>query len=84
MLKPIDLYSAIIKVRSLIVQRGDAVLPAGSRSLRPRAGITYKDHTSDENEEEEGENEEEARPLPIPACHLRGPPIGPRSKQLWP
>lgn len=72
------MYSAIIKVHFLIVQREDEVLPSGGRSLRPRAGITYKDPTS----EEEEESEEEARPLPVPACYLRGPPIGPRSKRV--
>lgn len=65
-----------------MVQREDAVVPAGRRSLRPRAAITYKDHMSEE--EEESESEEEAGPLPIAACYLRGPPIGPRFKKVWP
>lgn len=82
-MKPTDLFGSyhLIKVLCLIVQREDAVLPAGRRSLRPRAGITSKDYTSEE-EEEEGEEEEEARPLPIPAYYLRGPPIRPRSQQV--
>ncbi|XP_056291104.1 serine/threonine-protein kinase VRK1-like isoform X2 [Pseudoliparis swirei] len=41
-----------------------------SRSLRPRAAVAYGEDDSDQEEEEE------ARPKPIPACYLRGPPIG--------
>lgn len=77
----IDLYRwAIIEEPLLFVQREDSALPTSSRSLRPRARITYKEHTS---EEEEEESEDEARPQPISAHYLRGPPTGPRSKQVW-
>lgn len=72
---------AITEELSLFVQRQDSALPTSSRSLRPRARITYKEHTSEEEEEEE--SEDEARPRPISACYLRGPPIGPRPKQVW-
>ncbi|XP_035027868.1 serine/threonine-protein kinase VRK1 isoform X1 [Hippoglossus stenolepis] len=56
----------------------DEVLPAVRRSLRPRTEPvnTYKDDSEDEDEEDE----EVSRPRPIPACYLRGPPIGPRTQ----
>ncbi|XP_029691207.1 serine/threonine-protein kinase VRK2 isoform X2 [Takifugu rubripes] len=71
-------------------KRADSALPTSSRSLRPRARITYKEHTSEEAEaeeeeeeaEEEEESEDEARPQPISARYLRGPPIGPRPEQV--
>ncbi|KAM7408145.1 hypothetical protein PAMA_002027 [Pampus argenteus] len=49
------------------------------RSLRPRSKpVTYEEDKS------EDEDEEVVRPKPIAACHLRGPPIGPKaqSKQV--
>lgn len=61
---------------SVSSQKKEEVQPAGGRSLRPRRGtpVTYAEDTSEEEEEElRG-----TRPKPIPACYLRGPPIGPR------
>nr|XP_046257683.1 serine/threonine-protein kinase VRK2 [Scatophagus argus] len=62
-------------------QKEDGLL-ATARSLRPRPAVTYKEDTEEEEEEEEDEEEEEeeAKPRPIPACYLRGPPIGPRAQ----
>ncbi|XP_028278561.1 serine/threonine-protein kinase VRK2 isoform X2 [Parambassis ranga] len=57
-------------------QPKDDVLPAVRRSLRPRSAHRYKEVDS-EDEEEEEEEEDDVRPKPIPACYLRGPPIGP-------
>ncbi|XP_035027872.1 serine/threonine-protein kinase VRK1 isoform X3 [Hippoglossus stenolepis] len=59
-------------------EKKDEVLPAVRRSLRPRTEPvnTYKDDSEDEDEEDE----EVSRPRPIPACYLRGPPIGPRTQ----
>ncbi|XP_062257120.1 serine/threonine-protein kinase VRK2 isoform X3 [Platichthys flesus] len=59
----------------------DEVLPAVRRSQRPRTEPvnTYKDDSEDEDEEEK-EDEEVSRLRPIPACYLRGPPIGPRTQ----
>lgn len=38
-------------------------------------------YEEDEDEGEEDEDEvEEARPNPIPACYLRGPPMGRRAQ----
>ncbi|XP_044069912.1 serine/threonine-protein kinase VRK2 isoform X3 [Siniperca chuatsi] len=62
----------------------DGVLPDVSRSLRsrPKPVVTYEE---DDSEDED----EEARPRPIPACYLRGPPIGPsaqpkqKAKSKW-
>nr|XP_033469598.1 serine/threonine-protein kinase VRK1-like [Epinephelus lanceolatus] len=59
----------------------DRVLPA-ARSLRPRREpVTYNEDSS-ETEEEDGEEEMEVegRSRPIPACYLRGPPVGPRAQ----
>ncbi|XP_059215391.1 serine/threonine-protein kinase VRK1-like [Centropristis striata] len=65
-------------------QNDDGVLPAVSGSLRPRPVVTYNEDDSEteteDEEDEEEEDEEEARPRPIPACYLRGPPIGPRAQ----
>ncbi|XP_034407268.1 serine/threonine-protein kinase VRK2 isoform X2 [Cyclopterus lumpus] len=64
------------------LEKEDGV-PAVSRSLRPRPAVAYGEDESEEEEEEE----EAARPKPIPACYLRGPPIGPRAppkqKSKW-
>ncbi|KAL6101395.1 vrk2 [Pungitius sinensis] len=46
---------------------------AAGRSLRPRPVVAY-------GEDSEDDEEEEARPKPVPACYLRGPPIGPRDR----
>ncbi|XP_010741672.2 serine/threonine-protein kinase VRK1 [Larimichthys crocea] len=55
--------------------------PAATRSLRPRREpVMYNEDDSDDDEEEEEEEEEAARPRPIPACYLRGPPIGARAQ----
>ncbi|KAM4599715.1 serine/threonine-protein kinase VRK1-like isoform 2-T2 [Fundulus diaphanus] len=50
---------------------------AGKWSLRPRPARTYEEKDSEEEEEDEEEEEEVVRPKRIPACYLRGPPIGP-------
>ncbi|XP_041803154.1 serine/threonine-protein kinase VRK1-like isoform X2 [Chelmon rostratus] len=67
-------------VKPQVQQRDDGVLPAVGRSLRPRPKpvVTYKEDSEDEDEEEK--EEEAARPTPIPACYLRGPPIGPKAQ----
>ncbi|XP_032384398.1 LOW QUALITY PROTEIN: serine/threonine-protein kinase VRK2 [Etheostoma spectabile] len=59
-------------------QPEEGVVPTVGRSLRPRPEMSYgeADSETEEKEEEEGE----ARPRPIPACYLRGPPIGPRAQ----
>ncbi|KAG7229914.1 hypothetical protein INR49_009632 [Caranx melampygus] len=61
----------------------ETTLPALRRSLRPKAVRTYRDEDEYEDEDEDEDDKEETRPKPIPACYLRGPPIGPRpqSKQ---
>ena len=65
----------------------DTVLPAVRRSLRPRTEPvnTYKEDSEDEDESDDEDDEDVSRPRPIPACYLRGPPIGPRtqSKKVW-
>ena len=44
---------------------------------------TYEENDSwYEDEDEEEEEEEETRPKPIDERYLRGPPIGPRPKQV--
>ncbi|XP_031146999.1 serine/threonine-protein kinase VRK1-like isoform X1 [Sander lucioperca] len=61
-------------------QPEEGVVPAVSRPLRPRPVVSYGEDDSETEEETEEEEEEEARPRPIPACYLRGPPIGPRAQ----
>lgn len=72
---------------SVSSQKKEKVQPAGGRLLRPRRGtpVTYEEDTSEEEEDEEEEELRGTRPKPIPACYLRGPPIGPRPppKQVW-
>uniref|UniRef100_A0A8C4EE73 non-specific serine/threonine protein kinase n=1 Tax=Dicentrarchus labrax TaxID=13489 RepID=A0A8C4EE73_DICLA len=57
--------------------------PAGASTAKvqdPPTREKYEEDDSEEEEEEEDEDDEdEARPRPIPACYLRGPPIGPRA-----
>ncbi|XP_026210411.1 serine/threonine-protein kinase VRK2 isoform X2 [Anabas testudineus] len=62
-------------------QKEKGVLPAVRRSSRPRAAQNYKEDDSDDDEDDDDdEPDEEARPRPIPACYLRGPPIGSRTQ----
>uniref|UniRef100_A0A8D0A9R9 non-specific serine/threonine protein kinase n=1 Tax=Sander lucioperca TaxID=283035 RepID=A0A8D0A9R9_SANLU len=61
-------------------EKEEGVVPAVSRPLRPRPVVSYGEDDSETEEETEEEEEEEARPRPIPACYLRGPPIGPRAQ----
>ncbi|XP_034754310.1 serine/threonine-protein kinase VRK2-like isoform X2 [Etheostoma cragini] len=60
-------------------QPEEGVVSTVSRSLRPRPEMSYGEDDS-ETEEEEEEEEARPRPRPIPACYLRGPPIGPRAQ----
>lgn len=64
-------------------QKEDGASAAVSRSLRPKQKppLTYEeDYSEDEDEDEEEEEGETPRPRPIPACYVRGPPIGPRNQ----
>ncbi|XP_074532446.1 serine/threonine-protein kinase VRK2 isoform X2 [Halichoeres trimaculatus] len=58
-------------------QKEGGASSAASRSLRPKQGppVRYEEDDDDDDDEEE----ERSRPKPIPACYLRGPPIGPRN-----
>ncbi|XP_073338104.1 serine/threonine-protein kinase VRK2 isoform X3 [Pagrus major] len=57
----------------------ERVSPAARRSLRPRPGhVNYEEDVSEDEDEEE---KVECSSRPIPACNLRGPPIGPRPEQ---
>ena len=42
--------------------------------------MSYNEDDSESEDEEDEEDEDEARPRAIPACYLRGPPIGPRAQ----
>ncbi|XP_014912732.1 serine/threonine-protein kinase VRK2 isoform X1 [Poecilia latipinna] len=57
------------------------VSPVGKYLLRSRLARRYEEKEDSEEEEdeedEEDEDEEDDRPKRIPACYLRGPPIGP-------
>ncbi|CAJ1067004.1 serine/threonine-protein kinase VRK1-like [Xyrichtys novacula] len=63
-------------------QREDGASSAAGRSLRPKRvpPTRYEDDSESEGDDEDDEEEERARPTPIPACYLRGPPIGPRNQ----
>ncbi|XP_041645178.1 serine/threonine-protein kinase VRK1-like [Cheilinus undulatus] len=63
-------------------QKEDGASAAVSRSLRPKqkSPLTYEEENSEDEDEEEEEEEETPRPRPIPACYVRGPPIGPRNQ----
>ncbi|XP_043992418.1 serine/threonine-protein kinase VRK1-like isoform X1 [Gambusia affinis] len=61
------------------------VSPPGKYLLRPRLACMYEekenseeeDDVENEKEEEEVKEKKDVRPKRIPACYLRGPPIGP-------
>ncbi|XP_053292575.1 serine/threonine-protein kinase VRK1 isoform X2 [Pleuronectes platessa] len=81
--KPVPAQSRRGPVVSKTQSQKNEVLPALRRSQRPRTEPvnTYKDDSEDEDEDEDEEEDEEvSRPRPIPACYLRGPPIGPRTQ----
>ncbi|XP_034537786.1 serine/threonine-protein kinase VRK1-like [Notolabrus celidotus] len=63
-------------------QKEDGASASVSRSRRTKKEppVTHEAYYIDEEEEEEEEEEERGRPRPIPACYVRGPPIGPRGQ----